>query len=67
MLKHCSEAFINAFENADLIISKGQGNFETLSDTTRPICFLLRVKCPEVARHLNGARMGSLQVITKNF
>ena len=67
VLKHCSEAFLNAFENADLIISKGQGNFETLSDTTRPICFLLRVKCPEVARNLNGVRMGSLQVITKNF
>ena len=39
---------------ADLIISKGQGNFETLNDTDRDVFFLLRPKCPVLARHLNA-------------
>ena len=51
-LKDCSAEFQRVFRTADLIVSKGQGNFETLSDTPGPIYFLLTVKCPVVARHL---------------
>ncbi len=29
--------------------AKGQGNFETLSDAPRDICFLFKVKCPVIA------------------
>jgi len=47
----CSPEFQHAFAKADLIISKGQGNFETLSETRAPIYFLLTVKCPVVAGH----------------
>ena len=47
----CSEEFQKIFAQADLIISKGQGNFETLSETQAPIYFLLTVKCPIVAEH----------------
>lgn len=46
----------DAFAGADLIISKGQGNFETLSDVSGPIYFLLTVKCPVVARHISSMR-----------
>ncbi|MBC8206863.1 MAG: DUF89 family protein, partial [Kiritimatiellaeota bacterium] len=49
VLDECNEEFRTAFESADLIISKGQGNFETLSDSNRPIFFLFKVKCPVVA------------------
>ncbi|MCF6289876.1 MAG: ARMT1-like domain-containing protein [Desulfobacterales bacterium] len=53
-LKNCSAELQHFFRTADLIISKGQGNFETLSDTPGPVYFLLTVKCPVVARHLAG-------------
>lgn len=51
-LPGCSEEFQKIFREADLIISKGQGNFETLSETAGPIYFLLMVKCEVVAAHL---------------
>lgn len=51
-LANCSKDFNDLFMNADLIISKGQGNFETLSETIRPVYFLLTVKCQVVAQHL---------------
>lgn len=47
----CSPEFQALFKKADLIISKGQGNFETLSECRRPIYFLFTVKCQVVARH----------------
>ena len=50
ILEDCSPTFQRLFAEADLVISKGQGNFETLSGSPRPIFFLLRVKCPVVAR-----------------
>lgn len=49
VLDDCHEEFRAAFESADLIISKGQGNFETLSDSDRPVFFLFKAKCPVVA------------------
>lgn len=51
ILKYCSPEFLEFFKKADLIISKGQGNFESLSDEKGPIFFLFRVKCPVVANH----------------
>lgn len=51
-LANCSEEFRQAFVRAEVIVSKGQGNYETLSATTAPVYFLLTVKCPVVARHI---------------
>ena len=51
-LEICTPSFKKAFRNADLIISKGQGNFETLSETQGPIYYMLTVKCPVVACHI---------------
>ncbi len=48
----CSPELIRAFDEADLIISKGQGNFETLSEAESEIYFLLTVKCSVVGAHL---------------
>ncbi len=47
-LETCSENFRRHFYSADLIISKGQGNFETLNERTENIFFLFKVKCPAV-------------------
>nr|HID59685.1 DUF89 family protein [Desulfobacterales bacterium] len=59
ILERCSKEFCNYFENADLIISKGQGNYETLSNEKRPIFYMLRAKCPVVARNL-GVKQGDI-------
>ncbi len=59
ILADCSDEFRRRFEQADLVISKGQGNYETLSDSTKPIFFLFTVKCPLVAS-LVGKPVGSL-------
>jgi len=64
ILRSCSESFRRRFNEADLIIAKGQGNYETLNNADKEIFFILRAKCPVIARHL-GCEIGSL-VLTKN-
>ncbi len=59
LLHQCNEKFVSLFKNADMVISKGQGNFETLSDEPSPIFFLLTVKCGVVANML-GAETGDI-------
>jgi hypothetical protein len=49
-LAMCSDAFVERFHHADLVLAKGQGNYETLSDAPGNIWFLLRAKCAVVAR-----------------
>jgi uncharacterized protein with ATP-grasp and redox domains len=53
ILESCSQDFRDRFENADLLIAKGQGNYETLSDEDKNIFFILRAKCPVIARDLD--------------
>ncbi|GAB6109417.1 damage-control phosphatase ARMT1 family protein [Fusibacter bizertensis] len=58
ILSACSEAFLAAFEKCDLIISKGQANFETLSHiSNKKIFYLLRAKCKSVAAEIGCKRM----------
>ncbi|MCK4557578.1 MAG: DUF89 family protein [Candidatus Aminicenantes bacterium] len=59
ILKFCSDEFLETYRSANLIISKGQGNYEALSDEKRPIFFLLKAKCQVVARDL-GVKNGSI-------
>lgn len=43
------------FNEVDLIISKGMGNYECISPASREnICYLLKIKCSVVARSLDG-------------
>ena len=58
-LSDCSQEFLEAFGSARFIISKGQGNFEGLSDVPGPIFFLFKVKCPVIAREA-GVRIGRI-------
>ena len=55
LLEHVSKAFLHDFKIADLIIAKGQGNYESLCDCNKNIFFLTQIKCPVIARDLNGA------------
>lgn len=53
LLDDCSPAFREAFDQADLILAKGQGNYEALSDLGDDrLYFLLIPKCALVAGHL---------------
>jgi len=62
VLAECSPDFRARFQNADLVIAKGQGNYETLSDEAYPIVFLFKAKCPVIARHV-GCETGRLVVL----
>ena len=53
ILNLCSDAFLERFNNADMIISKGQGNYEGLSNVDRSVFFLLKAKCYVIANNLN--------------
>ena len=54
-----SEEFVRYYEEADIVLSKGQGNFETLSEKEKNIFFLLKIKCESVAREL-GVSFGDI-------
>ena len=58
ILNDCSAEFRRRFDEADMVIAKGQGNFESLSDEPRDIFFLFRAKCPVISLH-SGFSVGS--------
>jgi hypothetical protein len=54
-LPDCSEEFQRIYDQADLLISKGQGNFETLwGRTSIPTFFLFRVKCEGIQARVHS-------------
>jgi uncharacterized protein with ATP-grasp and redox domains len=53
------ERLRTTFGDADVIIAKGQGNYEALSECDGGLFFLLTAKCPVVARDL-GVAVGDL-------
>ncbi len=54
LLGECSDDFTGVYQNSDLVISKGQGNFESLWGEKKRIFFFFKIKCDVVARHVNG-------------
>ncbi len=65
LVDECSEEFLNRMKAADMIVSKGQGNFEGLSGTRYPIYFLLKAKCDVIANHLK-VKVGETVVLKNN-
>ncbi len=66
-LEYASPEFLRLFERADVIIAKGQANFETLSDLgDGRIFFLLRAKCPPISREL-GVPRGAMVCMRSKF
>jgi uncharacterized protein with ATP-grasp and redox domains len=59
ILPRCSPEFRRLFETAELVIAKGQANYETLSHRGPKVFFLLQAKCPVIAREV-GAPVGSI-------
>jgi len=62
----CSRSFQQRFNQADLIIAKGQGNYETLSDVEKNTFFLLKVKCPVIAMDI-GIEIEKMVVINRRL
>ena len=66
LLEHCSTEFLEVFNRADVIISKGQGNLEgLLGKTQKEVYFLLMVKC-EVIADVLGVKKGDFVVMKNN-
>jgi uncharacterized protein with ATP-grasp and redox domains len=57
ILARCDPGFVATYRSADMIISKGQGNYESLSEEDGNIFFMLLAKCPVIAADL-GVEIG---------
>lgn len=61
VLEDCSREFLDSLRGADLVLAKGQGNYEALSHLDRDIFFLLKAKCFVVAEDL-GCPVGTMML-----
>jgi uncharacterized protein with ATP-grasp and redox domains len=59
VLESCSPAFRQLYDEAEVIIAKGQANHEALGDGDRRLFFLLQVKCPVLGREI-GVEPGNI-------
>ena len=59
VLHRCSHDFRRRYHEAQVIIAKGQANYETLSGEGDRLFFLLQAKCPVMAGDV-GVPMGSI-------
>lgn len=48
-LEQATDEFLEYYHTADVVIAKGQGNFETLLQEKRSIYFMLKVKCGAIS------------------
>ena len=58
ILKECSKRFLTLYKSADLVVAKGMGYAETLTETKQntPHALLLRTKCQPVARYFGTVK-----------
>jgi len=59
VLARCAPAFQRLYDQASMIVAKGQANYETLSEEGERVFFLLQTKCPLIARDV-GVEEGSI-------
>lgn len=55
--------FLERMRRADIILGKGQGNYETVDDFPGDVFLILRAKCEVVARHM-GVQYGQTALIS---
>jgi uncharacterized protein with ATP-grasp and redox domains len=65
LLHHVSNEMRAVYDSADLIISKGQGNFESLDQEEKEIYFLFRIKCPVISKALQADAGGLVLMHSK--
>lgn len=66
--EYVSEELLDLMDDVDLIISKGMGNYEGLTEMTidTPVYFLLTTKCNVISREI-GVPLNSPLIIEKNL
>ncbi|MFO7612384.1 MAG: ARMT1-like domain-containing protein [Clostridia bacterium] len=67
--ENSSPGFLALLTDADLVISKGQANFESLDDYADGFCrlfFILKIKCDRVAELIEGSKYGDSVFFTMN-
>ncbi len=62
ILKYCSPEFMKLYQDVELIISKGQGNYEALSEENKSIFFLFKAKYPVITVDI-GCKIGDMVLI----
>lgn len=62
-LKHVPQHFLDRMGAADVIIGKGQGNYETIDVFDGNVFLILRAKCEIVAEHM-GVKLGQVGLIS---
>ncbi|MGB9793845.1 damage-control phosphatase ARMT1 family protein [Caldisericum exile] len=67
VLYSLSEEFINILNSSNLIIAKGQANYETLSHEELPIFFLLKIKCSPISRSIGYPIGTNILLKSKKF
>ena len=56
-------AFLARLEKADMIVCKGQGNYETVDAFPGNVFFILKAKCKIIAQHM-GVRLGQVGLVS---
>ena len=66
-LEKNSKEFLDVFHKAELIVAKGMGNFESLTELEPhcPIVHILRTKCPPVAQYVGTALNQNVILVRK--
>jgi hypothetical protein len=64
IISRSSQELIESYNSANMVIAKGQGNYETLNEEEKNIFFILRAKCQVVAREL-GVNLGDPLLISQ--
>jgi uncharacterized protein with ATP-grasp and redox domains len=59
VLRSCSPEFRTLYQQAEMIVAKGQANYETLSGEGQRLFFLLQIKCPVIA-HDASVQVGDI-------
>ncbi len=62
ILHLCSGEFLSKLESCDMVISKGQGNFEGFRKEGIPVFYLFMAKCPAVALEA-GCSLGDINLL----
>lgn len=57
VLSRTSKEFLQIYEKADVVIAKGQANYECLSTEKKNIYFLLMTKCQVIAKDIGALEM----------
>jgi uncharacterized protein with ATP-grasp and redox domains len=62
-LEQVPQTFLDRMAAADVIIGKGQGNYETIDEFDGNVFLILRAKCEIIAKHM-GVKFGQVGLIS---